>query len=71
MNKQDVIDYLSSLSIDDLGDILMESGAFRNAQVPKEQVEDWMECVLDYEEYDGVDNCDVFVLPRNNNSLIW
>jgi hypothetical protein len=71
LNKQEVIKYLTNLSIDDLGDILMEAGGFRNAQVDKEQVENDNNVVLDYEEYDGVDYCDVFVFPRNNDNLIW
>lgn len=69
MKKQQVIDYLSQLSIEELGDVLMEAGAFRNPQVPKEQVEDWMECSLDYAEYEGVDYVDVFVFPRNNDDV--
>jgi hypothetical protein len=69
MEKQQVIDYLSQLSIEELGDVLMYSGAFRNPQVPKEQVEDWMECLLDYDEYDGVDYVDVFVFPRKNDDV--
>jgi hypothetical protein len=28
-----------------------------------------MECVLDYDEYDGVDYVDVFVFPRNNDDV--
>jgi hypothetical protein len=67
--KEMVIHWLSQLPIEELGDVLMESGAFRNSQVPKEQVEDWMECVLDYDEYDGVDYVDVFVFPRNNDDV--
>jgi hypothetical protein len=69
--KQEVIDYLSSLNIDELGDVLMEAGAFRNAQVCKENVENENNIQLYYEEYKGVDYCDVFIFPRNNDNLIW
>jgi hypothetical protein len=71
MEKEQVIDFLSKLNIDDLGDILMEAGCFRNAQVPKEDVEDTNNIILDYDEYDGVDYCDVFIFPRKNEDLLW
>jgi len=71
MKTEILIEELKKLSIDDLGDVLMEVGAFRNAQVGKEDVEDFMECILDYEEYDGVDNVDVFIFPRKNEDLLW
>ena len=71
MKTEILIEELKKLSIDDLGDVLMEVGAFRNAQVGKEDVENFMECTLDYEEYDGVDNVDVFIFPRKNEDLLW
>ena len=71
MKTEILIEELKKLSIDDLGDVLMEVGAFRNAQVGKEDVENFVECMLDYEEYDGVDNVDVFIFPRKNEDLLW
>lgn len=71
MEKEEVIKYLTSLSIDELGDILMETGGFRNAQVDKEQVEYDNNVELYYDEYEGVDYCDVFIFPRKNEDLLW
>lgn len=68
--KQQVIEYLSKLQIDELGDVLMESGAFRNAQVHKEEVESVNNIELYYPEYKGVDYCDVFIFPRKNDELL-
>jgi hypothetical protein len=69
MEKQQVIDYLSQLNIDELGDILIESGAFRNIQVDKEEVENSMRCELYYDEYKDVEYCDVFIFPRKNEDV--
>lgn len=63
--KTDIIRWLSQLPIDELGDILIQAGAFRNAQVDKEDLENWMGCDLYYDEYKNVDEVDVFVFPRN------
>ena len=65
MEKTDIIRWLSQLPIDELGDILIQVGAFRNAQVDKEDLENWMGCDLYYDEYKNVDEVDVFVFPRN------
>jgi len=65
MEKTDIIRWLSQLPIDELGDILIQAGAFRNAQVDKEDLENWMGCDLYYDEYKNVDEVDVFVFPRN------
>lgn len=62
--KQEVINYLKNLDIEELGDVLMEVGAFRNSSVPKEEVEDANGIELYYEEYQGVDYVDVFLFPR-------
>lgn len=69
--KEQTIQWLSKLPIDELGDILIEVGAFRNAQLDKQEIENFMGCELQYEEYDGVDYVDVFVIPRKNDELIW
>jgi hypothetical protein len=71
MKKHDVIEYLTSLSIDELGDVLIEAGAFRNAQVYKGEIENVNNIELDYAEYEGVDYCDVFIFPRKNDELLW
>jgi hypothetical protein len=67
MNQEQVITYLQSLNINQLGDLLIEVGAFRNPQVCKSEVEDQNGIELYYDEYEGVDYCDVFILPRQNN----
>ena len=71
MKKDDVIEYLTSLSIDELGDVLIELGAFRNAQVDKGEIENVNNIKLYYPEYEGVDYCDVFIFPRKNDELLW
>jgi hypothetical protein len=71
MKKHDVIEYLTSLSIDELGDVLIELGAFRNAQVEKGEIENVNNIKLYYPEYEGVDYCDVFIFPRKNDELLW
>jgi hypothetical protein len=40
MNQEQVITYLQSLDINELGDLLIEVGAFRNQEVCKSEVED-------------------------------
>jgi hypothetical protein len=71
MANETLINELKKLSIDELGDILIEIGGFRNAQVDKEQVENDNGIELYYDEYKGVEYVDVFLFPRKNNELIW
>lgn len=69
MKTETLIEELQKLSLDELGNILIEVGAFRNAQMDKEQVENFLECELYYTEYIGVENVDVFIFPRKNDEL--
>jgi hypothetical protein len=71
METQTLINELQKLSLDELGDILIEVGAFRNAQVDKEEVENVNNIELYYPEYEGVEYCDVFIFPRKNDDLLW
>ena len=71
MEKEKVIDYLKTLNIDELGEVLIEVGGFRNAEVGKKTVEYDYHIELYYDEYKDVDYCDVFIFPRQNNFLIW
>jgi hypothetical protein len=70
MKKQEVIDYLKGLNIEELGEVLIESGAFRNSEVSKYEVEDSLNCELYYDEYENVEYCDIFVFPRPNEFAI-
>jgi hypothetical protein len=71
MEKEKVIDYLKTLNIDELGEVLIEVGGFRNAEVGKKTVEYDNNIELYYDEYKDVNYCDVFIFPRQNNFLIW
>ena len=71
MEKEKVIDYLKTLNIDELGEVLIEVGGFRNAEVDKKTAEYDNHIELYYDEYKDVDYCDVFIFPRQNNFLIW
>jgi hypothetical protein len=71
MEKEKVIDYLKTLNIDELGEVLIEVGGFRNAEVGKKTVEYDNNIELYYDEYKDVDYCDVFIFPRQNTFLIW
>ncbi len=71
MEKEKVIDYLKTLNIDELGEVLIEVGGFRNAEVDKETVEYDHHIELYYDEYKDVNYCDVFIFPRQNNFLTW
>ena len=71
MNQEQVITYLQSLDINQLGDLLIEVGGFRNAEVDKETVEGDNGIELYYDEYKDVDYCDVFIFPRQNKFLMW
>jgi hypothetical protein len=71
MKKEKVIDYLKTLNIDELGEVLIEVGGFRNAEVGKKTVEYDNNIELYYDEYKDVDYCDVFIFPRQNTFLIW
>jgi hypothetical protein len=70
MNKEQVITYLKSLDIDQLGDLLIEVGAFRNSEVSKSEVEDQNGITLYYDEYQGVSYCDIFIFPRRNEFVL-
>jgi hypothetical protein len=71
MNQEQVITYLQSLDINQLGDLLIEVGAFRNQEVCKSEVENHNGIELYYDEYRGVDYCDVFIFPRQNEFVMW
>ena len=71
MEKEKVIDYLKTLNIDELGEVLIEVGGFRNAEIDKKTVEYDNHIELYYDEYKDVDYCDVFIFPRQNKYLIW
>ena len=71
MKKEEVIEYLKTLNIEELGEVLIEVGGFRNAEVDKKIVESDNGIELYYDEYKDVDYCDVFIFPRQNNFLMW
>ena len=71
MGKEKVIEYLKTLNIEELGEVLIEVGGFRNAEVDKETVECDNGIELYYDEYKDVDYCDVFIFPRQNKFLMW
>lgn len=67
MKKEKIVNYLSSLSSNELGDILVEAGAFRSRLCLKSDIEDRLEIDLYYEEYKNTELVDVFVIPNTVN----
>lgn len=62
MSEKNVIEYLQSLDSETLSDILIEVGAFRSIE-SKENVENGLGCELYYDEYNNVEDVNVFVFP--------
>ena len=62
MSEKNVINYLQSLDSESLADILIEVGAFRSIE-DKSNVENGLDCELYYDEYNGIDEVNVFVFP--------
>lgn len=67
MTKEKIIKYLTSLSSNELGDILVELGAFRSRFCIKSDIENRLEIDLYYEEYKNTALVDVFVIPNTEN----
>lgn len=67
MKKETIVKHLSSLSSNELGDILVEDGAFRSRFCLKSDIEDQLEIDLYYEEYKNTELVDVFVIPNTVN----
>ena len=66
MSEKNVIEYLQSLSSEQLADILIEVGGFRSTE-SKENVENSLGCELYYDEYNNVEDVNVFVFPIKND----
>lgn len=62
MSEKNVIEYLQSLDSETLSDILIEVGAFRSIE-SKENVENGLGCELYYDEYNNVEDVNIFVFP--------
>ena len=69
MSKNEIINELKKLTQDELGDVIIECGGFRDKWVNKSSIEEFCNIDLYYDEYKNTDEVELFIFPSSEEAV--